>query len=205
MVRRRRITGAILIALAGGFLTGLMLLSAMAPDYDFHNAAISDLGVIPETAFFFNGALVVVGLLNGLAGLYYYRVHGSRWLLAVFALAGLGAVIAGLFPLDAGGIHSIGALFAFLFFNVQALGIARRVGGAMRVLSLLAGGLGLAFLVLMVVGDAGNPTIFEPVGHAGAERMIVYPVMVWMIAFGGYLLGTAGEGATSATPEDRTA
>ena len=27
-------------------------------------------------------------------------------------------------------------------------------------------------------------------GHGGAERMIVYPVMMWLMAFGGYLLGT---------------
>ena len=195
LARSRRVAGVLFIALGGGFLTVLMLLSAIAPNYDFHNAAISDLGVIPETALLFNGALVLVGVTNVVAGLYYYRTHGKRWLFAIFGLAGLGAVVAGLVPLDAGDLHSLGALFAFLFFNVQALAIATRVRGAMRALSLLAGGLGLAFLVLMIVGDAGDPAIFEPIGHAGAERMIVYPVMVWMVAFGGSLLG-------STTPDD---
>jgi hypothetical protein len=40
----------------------------------------------------------------------------------------------------------------------------------------------------MVIGDSGNPTVFGPIGHGGAERMIVYPAMIWLIAFGGYLL-----------------
>lgn len=101
-----------------------MLLSAMAPADDFHNAAISDLGVIPETALLFTGALVLVGLLNDTAGAYYYRSHDRRWLLAVFGVTGVGAIVAGLFPLDTGGLHTLGALLAFLGFNVQAIGVA---------------------------------------------------------------------------------
>ena len=57
--------------------------------------------------------------------------------------------------------------------------------------------LGLAFVVIMVIGDAGNPGMFGPIGHGGAERMIVYPAMLWLMAFGGYLMaspsGDAGD------------
>jgi hypothetical protein len=59
----------------------------------------------------------------------------------------------------------------------------------MKAISLLAGALGLIFVVIMVIGDSGNSAIFGPIGHGGAERMIVYPVMVWMLALGGYLIG----------------
>ena len=55
-------------------------------------------------------------------------------------------------------------------------------------LSLLAGIVGLAFVGLMVVGDSGNPAVFGPIGHGGAERMIVYPVMLWMLVFGSFLM-----------------
>jgi hypothetical protein len=41
----------------------------------------------------------------------------------------------------------------------------------------------------MVIGDSGNPGIFGPIGHGGAERMIAYPAMLWMVALGGYLMG----------------
>ncbi|MEF8883716.1 MAG: hypothetical protein V5A44_01140 [Haloarculaceae archaeon] len=56
---------------------------------------------------------------------------------------------------------------------------------------MFAGALGLVFVVLMILGDGGNVAAFGPIGHGGTERMIVYPVMVWLIAFGGYLLGTS--------------
>ncbi|WP_425606701.1 DUF998 domain-containing protein [Natrinema marinum] len=175
-------------------MTVIMLAAAMVPGYDFRGGAISDLGTFPETALLFNTSLVLVGVLNLAGGYLFYRTHGARWLLIVYTLAGLGAVGAGLFPLDTGGLHGLFALLAFLFFNVQALGTAARLRSAMRLLSVIAGGSGLVFVVLMVLGDAGNAAAFGPIGHGGTERMIVYPVMLWLVAFGGYLLAES-EGA----------
>jgi hypothetical membrane protein len=196
-VRARRRAGILLAVLSAQFMTVIMLAAAMVPGYDFGASAISDLGVFPETAWLFNASLVLVGLLNVAGGYYYYRVHGKRWLFGAFVLAGLGAVVAGAIPLDAGDLHSLGALFAFLFFNVQAIGAATQVRGAMRYASVLAGVVGIAFLGIMIVGDAGNPAVFGAINHGGAERMIVYPAMLWLVAFGGYLLGQ-GEDATVA-------
>ena len=183
------IAGLLFFTLAAQFMTVIMLAAAMVPGYDFRAAAISDLGVLPETALLFNVSLVLVGVFNLLGGYFFYRTHGKRWLLAVFALASVGAIGAGLFPLDTGGLHGIAALLAFVFFNVQAVGSATRLTGIMRILSVLAGGLGLVFVVLMALGDAGNAAAFGAIGHGGTERMIVYPVMLWLVAFGGYLLG----------------
>ncbi|MFC6953260.1 DUF998 domain-containing protein [Halorubellus litoreus] len=194
-VRAQRRAGVILAVLSAQFMTAIMLAAAMVPGYDFGASAISDLGVFPETAWLFNASLVLVGLLNVAGGYYYYRVHGKRWLFGVFVLAGLGAVVAGAVPLDAGDLHSLGALFAFLFFNVQAIGAGTQVRGAMRYASVLAGVVGIAFLGVMIVGDAGNPAVFGAINHGGAERMIVYPAMLWLVAFGGYLLGR-GESTT---------
>jgi hypothetical membrane protein len=194
----RTLAGVFFFALAAQFMTVIMLAAAMVPGYDFRAAAISDLGVFPETALLFNVSLVVVGVFNLLGGYFFYRTHGKRWLLAIFALAGIGAVGAGLFPLDTGGLHGLAALLAFVFFNVQAIGSATRLGGVMRALAVLAGGLGLVFVVLMALGDGGNTAAFGPIGHGGTERMIVYPVMLWLVAFGGYLLGESDHTNVSA-------
>ncbi|WP_240728578.1 DUF998 domain-containing protein [Halobellus limi] len=178
-------------------MTVIMLAAAMVPGYDFRGGAISDLGVFPETALLFNASLILVGVLNLAGGYFFYRSHGKRWLLAVFALAGVGAIGAGLFPLDTGGLHGLSALLAFVFFNVQAIGSATRLGGVMRALAVLAGVLGLVFVVLMALGDGGNTAAFGPIGHGGTERMIVYPVMLWLVAFGGYLLGEREQATVS--------
>jgi len=36
--------------------------------------------------------------------------------------------------------------------------------------------------------DGGNPAAFGPIGHGGTERMLIYPAMLWMLTFGGYLM-----------------
>jgi hypothetical membrane protein len=184
--------------LAAQFLTAIMLAAAMVDGYDFGGAAISDLGTAPGSALLFNAALVVAGVCNVAGGYYFYRLHQRPVLLALFALGGLGAVGAGVFPLDAGDLHGLFALLAFLFVNLQALGSARLLGGPVGLLGAVAGLVGLVFVVVMAVGDAGNAAVFGAIGHGGAERLIVYPVMLWLLVLGGALLA-AGPAALGAS------
>ena len=192
-----RLPGALLFILAAQFMTVIMLAASIATGYDLNGGAISDLGVISGTALLFNVSLVAVGVLNVAAGLLLYRASGRRLILAVFTVAGLGAAGAGLVPLDRSDLHRIFALLAFLFFNLEALVIGTVVTGPMRAVSWTAGLVGIGFVVLMVIGDAGNPGVFGAIGHGGAERMIVYPDMLWLLTFGGYLMA-AGSGMTEA-------
>ena len=71
----------------------------------------------------------------------------------------------------------------------KVVGTAFAIRGPMRAIALGAGAAGLVFVAVMIVGDGGNPDVFGPIGHGGAERMIVYPAMLWLLAFGGYLIG----------------
>jgi hypothetical membrane protein len=185
-----RLSGVLLFTLAAQFMTVMMLGASMAPGYDLARGAISDLGVIDETRLLFNASLIAVGAMNLAAGYLIYRAHRRPWILAIFTLAAAGAAGAGLVPLDTSGLHGIFALAAFLFFNVEAIAVGTLVNGLMRIVSWIAGLVGIGFVVLMVIGDSGSPGVFGPIGHGGAERMIVYPVMLWLMGFGGYLMAS---------------
>ena len=193
----RTAAGFLLVLLGASFLTATMLAASIAPGYDFNAAAISDLGVIDETAVLFNALLVAVGALNIGAGVLLYASHHRVWILAVYALAGIGAAGAGLMPLDTSELHSLFALFGFVFFNVEAIATGLTVRGPIRPLSVVTGLTGLAYVVVMVIGDAGNPAVFGAIGHGGSERMIVYPAMLWTLIFGGYLLARTGRGEST--------
>jgi hypothetical membrane protein len=182
-----------LFATGALFLTGIMIAASIAPAYDYHGGAISDLGVVDETAALFNVLLIVVGVLNILGGGFFYRTHRRRWLLGIFVLAGIGAIGAGLMPLDTGAGHSLFALLGFVCFNLEAVGTASVVSGPMRAVSALAGVMGLVYVVIMVIGDGGTAAVFGPIGHGGSERMIVYPAMLWLLALGGQLMGDRSE------------
>jgi hypothetical membrane protein len=185
-----RVPGLLLFLLSAQFMTVIMLGASIAPGYHYNEAAISDLGVIGETALLFNASLIVVGVLNLAGGYLFYRWHAKAWLLALFGLAGIGAAGAGAVSLNTSDLHSIFALVAFVFFNLEAIGCAAVLPGPMKVISALAGSIGVVFVVLMVIGDGGNTDAFGVIGHGGTERMIVYPVMLWMMALGGYLMAS---------------
>ena len=199
--RSRRLAGLALFVLAAQFMTVIMLGASIAPNYDDSAGAISDLGVIAATAPLFNASLIIVGVLNVVGGWLLYRVHRRAWCLAAFGLAGIGAIGAGVFPLDTGAMHSLSALLGFVFLNVEAIMVGTLIHGWLRPISFLAGAIGLVFVVLMAVGDSGNAAAFGPIGHGGTERMIVYPAMIWLIAFGGYLMALAEDEATRAGPQ----
>lgn len=194
----RTLAGLIFFLMSAQFLTALMMGEAIAPDYVVHDNAISDLGVIGETALLFTVSLTAVGVLNIAGGYLYYRTHRRRSTFLLFVLAGIGAIGAGLISLDnPSGVHGLFALFAFIFFNAQAIASSRLVEGPMRYISLVAGIIGLAFLVLHFFSDAGMADLYGPIGHGGSERMIVYPALIWVLGFGGYLMASCRENKTT--------
>ncbi len=158
--RNLTVAGVILFVSVAQFVTIIVLAASIAPEYDFKNAAISDLGSISSTATLFNSSVIAVGLSNILAGYFYFRVHRDSRLMAIFAVAGIGAVGVGLFPVNRFEIHRFFALLAFVLFNVQVISTGARLAGPMRVLAFLSGSVGLAFIAVMTVGDSGHPAAF---------------------------------------------
>ena len=184
--------GLLLFGEAALFMTAIMLASSMAPGYSLSAGAISDLGSIPATANLFNWSLLAVGVLNVAGGFLLYRATSSLPVLVLFLVAGAGAAGAGLFTLGtAPGYHGLFALAAFVGFNLMPGVLARRVSGPLRLVAVAASVVGLSYVGIMIVGDSGNDAVFGPIGHGGAERMIVYPPMLWLMAFGGYLMASA--------------
>lgn len=88
-------------------MTVIMLAASIAPGYDFDAAAISNLGVVPETALLFNTSLLAVGALSIVGGYLFYRSHRKAWVLALYVIAGIGAAGAGAIPLGTSGLHSV--------------------------------------------------------------------------------------------------
>jgi hypothetical membrane protein len=171
-----------------------MLAEGMAPDYSMHENAISDLGTIGETAWLFNSSLVAVGLLTIAGGYFFHRAHGDRRLYLFFIVAGIGAIGTGLIDLDNPiGLHGIFALIAFIFFNVVAISTAKLIRSPLKELSYVLGALGILFVFVMFVSDAGIIDLFGPAGHGGTERMIVYPPVMWLAVIGGYLMSSHTE------------
>jgi hypothetical membrane protein len=118
-----------------------------------------------------------------------HRAFGRRSVTIPLTVLGVGALGVGLFPGNTGAPHAIFAMVTFVAGGVAAVSAARVTSAPFRQVSFLLGAISLVTLIsYIVLGDRSPIAAF---GIGGIERWIVYPVILWVIAFGGYLSGRA--------------
>lgn len=187
------------MVLAGfvGFM-GIITAEVLYPDYSTRQD-ISDLGstrppdpIIHEpSATIFNSTMLLTGAAVVVAAYLLYRVLDRRGFPVALAVFGLGAFGVGVFPGNVTPWHGLFALLTFFSGGVTAVLSARVVDRPFSLLCGLFGGislltLGSVFFFGLVVG-APHPLAF--LGGGGIERWVAYPLILWLLAFGGYLLG----------------
>jgi hypothetical membrane protein len=189
-------------------LMGIITAEVLYPNYSTRQD-ISDLGstrppnpVIHEpSATIFNGTMLVTGALVLVAALFVYRATNRRGFPVVLAIFGFGAFGVGVFPGNVTPWHGLFALLTFFSGGLTVVLSSRVVSRPFSVLCGLFGGISLLFLVSVFFYGLviGGPHPLESLGGGGIERWVVYPLVLWTLAFGGYLLGTA-DGDLSRSP-----
>jgi len=152
---------------------------------------VSDLGAtcrssctIPPSAWLFDISTALLGLLLLVGAYFLHRAFRWKPATGLVALAGIGALGVGLFPETAGILHAISSFIAFLFGGLSAVVTAKFEKKPMSYLSIILGLASLAAISLFVGG------IYLGLGVGGMERMIVYPVLLWAVGFGGHMMAT---------------
>lgn len=183
-------------------LMGIITAEVLYPNYSTRQD-ISDLGstrppnpVIHEpSATIFNGTMLVTGALVLVAALFVYRATNRRGFPVVLAIFGFGAFGVGVFPGNVTPWHGLFALLTFFSGGLAVVLSSRVVSRPFSVLCGLFGGISLLFLVSVFFYGLviGGPHPLESLGGGGIERWVVYPLVLWTLAFGGYLLGTADD------------
>jgi hypothetical membrane protein len=147
---------------------------------------------VQPAAAIFNTAMILSGLLILAAAYGLHRGLGVNRLTRIVGLLGLGTMGVGLFPADIALVHRIAAGMTFLsggLAGILAAGVTpkpfRYVSGTLGVIALVA-------LDIVVFGETTPVRRFLGVG--GAERWVAYPVIMWQMVFGAYLLGSRGAG-----------
>ncbi|MEA5388296.1 DUF998 domain-containing protein [Haloarculaceae archaeon H-GB11] len=178
-------------------LMGIITAEVLYPDYSTRQD-ISDLGstrppnpIIHEpSATIFNATMLVTGALVVLAAYFVYRSRDSRGFPLALAVFGVGAFGVGVFPGNVTPWHGLFAMLTFVSGGITVVLSARVVSRPFSFLCGLFGGISLFVLISVFVYGlvVGGPSPLEPLGPGGIERWVVYPLIVWLPAFGGYLL-----------------
>lgn len=191
----RQWAGLLLFAGTAEFAIGLTIAEIVYPGYSMSTNFISDLGVKTGAAIVFNTSVILLGLAVLAAAWFLFRAFKDRYLSITVALAGVGALGVGIFTEDYPGIHTAVSFVAFLFSALSAILTFRIVRPPLQYLSVL---LGVASLVALGLFASGT---YAGLGQGGMERMIVWPVLIWGSALGGYLMAAPSapqEGSASA-------
>jgi hypothetical membrane protein len=189
--------GTLLVVGGVQFIVALIIAEAVYSGYSVSGNFISDLGVWGQpSAPVFNPSTMLFGS-TVLASSYFINRHfKNRIITVMFALAGAGALGVGIFPENTfivNGIavlHYISALLGFVVGGFTAIATYKITKPPFRYLSVILGVAALTAAVLFATTrDIGSLGI----GVGGMERMMAYPTIIWIISFGGYLLGTTNE------------
>lgn len=156
---------------------------------------ISDLGgtrpphglVTQPSAMIFDTTMLIAGMLLLAGAFSLWRLYRNRVLTGVSTLFGAGALLVGIFPGNTTP-HPFVAVIAFVFSALTAIAAFRVTSAPFRFMSL---SVGLLSLVALVAGELGDNSLFvKSIGIGGTERWQVFPIILWLVFFGGYLLAS---------------
>ena len=179
------------------FILGIVIAEALYPSYSVSDNYISDLG-IGLSAIIFNSSVFLLGTLI-LVGTHFLRqISKFKVVSVLLLLMAIGAMGIGVFTEDFRVIHGAAALMAFIFSGLSAIASFRVLEKPLSLISAILGVVSLGSLVLYLGGfitsgsltsnEALDSYLFFGLGPGGMERMIVYPTLVWLAGFSGYLV-----------------
>ncbi len=179
------------------FALGLVVAEALYPGYSVSGNYISDLGVGPSSMIF-NSSIFLLGLLSIIGSYFLSRDIDFKSLSVLLALMSIGAMGAGIFTKSLTVIHGAVSSMAFLFGGLSAIASFKVLKKPLSVISVILGVIVLGALALFATGllasgsftqiEAQDSSFFLGLGPGGMERMIVYPALIWITGFSGYLI-----------------
>lgn len=178
----------------------MTLAEALYPGYSTHTNTISDLAAVgAPTWLFFDPSIFLWGVC-WLVGAY-FLFRGRKGLMSVNLLPGIGVMLASLSPENVNIVlHSIGAVLAFIPGGVAMMLSYRLIKSPLRYFVVPLGALSL-FAVIIYFGAYYSTMVQDTLGSGGSERIIVYPILVWLIAFGSYLLSREKQIGNNVNPK----
>jgi hypothetical membrane protein len=191
------ITGLALFLAAALVLMGIITAEMFyPPEYGYTTSKnmISDLGateppnslITQPSATIFDATMIVAGILILAGAFFVFRAYRDVIVAVTLGLLGLGILGVGIFPGNMNPMHPLFALTAFAGGGIAAICSYRIIKSPFKYLAVLLGLTTLFFLVT-------NGYFGEIMGMGGVERWVAYPVVLWVLGLGGYLLGAGSK------------
>lgn len=181
--------------LVGGiqWFLGILAAESWYVGYSSRIDYVSDLGIGP-TELIYNLSVFVLGAFLVSGSYFLYRSTERKLLPALLVISGIGAMGVGVFPAHLQPMHSIATLLAILFGSFGAIASYTYQSKPMAIFAFVLGVLSLVLAIFFIpyLGlPTGSTITFLGMGKGSLERWAIYPLLSWIIGFGGYLMGTS--------------
>ena len=194
---RGKLPGMLFFIAATQFVMGLIVSEALYPGYSLHDNYISDLGIGPS-AIIFNASVFLLGLLSLVAAYFLRCVSRFKIVNRLLFLMAIGAMGVGIVTKNFTVAHGAVSSMAFFFGGLSAMASFKVLKKPLSLISIILGTMTLGALVLFSSGliasgswtsnVAYDSIFYLGLGPGGMERMIVYPLLIWLAGFAGHLV-----------------
>jgi hypothetical membrane protein len=195
-MNKLKLSGLFLFLAGSTALMGIITAEALYPSgsgYTTFNSEISDLGatrppnslIYQPSSSIFNITMLLSGLMTLTATFYQHRYFKKLLFSIPLALFGLGLVGIGIFSGDKAPYHGMFAMLTFLSGGFSAIASSKVASAPFKYVGIL---FGLVALLTWFAAMFAPSIIFRFIGIGGAERWVVYPIVLWITGFGGYLM-----------------
>jgi hypothetical membrane protein len=202
---KRRLAGALLsigalqwffsVMTAEGLHQGYNLTPSQWIPYSNQIHYVSELG-LGSTAPIFNISTIVLGLMVAFASYLLYLKNRNVLFSSLLLMCGVGAAGVGVFPTNIQPIHGIFQVFALWFGAFSAILSFRKQEVPLSYISAV---LGIVSFVTSIVFfpylglGANDMSTFLGLGKGAMERIVIYPLILWVFGYGYHIAGKNSE------------
>jgi hypothetical membrane protein len=190
-----------LLFFLGGSLVLMGIITAEAmypPGYTTFKNEISDLGstkppdilIYQPSASIFNTTFLLAGIMV-LVATYFQHPYFKKLIFTIpVLLFGIGLVGIGIFPGNISPYHNMSSMLTFLSGGLSPILAFKIVSAPFKFIGIVFGLVALATWFTAIFSPS---ILFSSIGMGGTERWIAYPIMLWLVGFGGYLMNKTND------------
>ena len=184
---RQSIAGALYLTGGISFWIIVTISEAIYPSYSVRTNMLSDLGAIgTTTGLLFDVSVFSLSLMWVVAAFLIFSQH-KPYLIANLLLP-VGLLLASVSPENVYlPLHIAGAYIGFVGGAAATLCDFKMIKSRFRYFALILGILSVISIVVLFRGYT-NGIDSQTLGAGGWERLVLYPLVVWFIALGAYLM-----------------
>jgi hypothetical membrane protein len=191
-----KMAGGLIFVGAVQFVFALVISEAIYSGYSVGQQYIADLGnwnLAGNSAAIFNLSAILLGILNTSATYFIHRAFKNRLFTSLLAISSVGVIALGIVAVNISmPVHTILALVTFGFAAASAIMSYKFLRTPLSYISVILGVMTLSAIILLILGR-GNSDFYLGLSSFGMERFIVYPILLWLLGFGPYLIGDSSD------------